>query len=169
MVRVAMNTSNFLGQTGLCKSSIAQSRMCCIALFSASGNPSVQKVPIPQASALKSKKHFAKMRSLHPSDAEHKGFGHSPTSILNLDFEIRFKNRKLVPSCTACDVDIPVNCCVRNFKSLQLCEDIVCAHAAGQQLFQHVLCFGFLCGFRCFGFSFDLFSFDSGDFLIDRF
>ena len=30
MVRVAMNTSNFLGQTSLCKSSIAQSRMCCI-------------------------------------------------------------------------------------------------------------------------------------------
>ena len=116
MVRVAMNTSNFLGQTGLCKSSIAQSRMCCIALFSASGNPSVQKVPITQASALKSKKHFAKMRSLHPSDAEHKGFGHSPTSILNLDFEIRFKNRKLVPSCTACDVDVSVNYCIRNFQ-----------------------------------------------------
>ena len=49
--------------------------------------PSVQKVPIPQASALRSKKHFAKIRSLHPPDAEHKGFGHSPTSILNLDFE----------------------------------------------------------------------------------
>ncbi len=32
------------------------------------------------------KKHFAKMRSLHPSDAERKGFGHSPTSILNLIF-----------------------------------------------------------------------------------
>ena len=111
-----MNTSNFLGQTGLYKSSIAQSRMCCIALFSASGNLFVQKVPIPQASALSSKKHFAKMRSLHPPDAEHKGFGHSPTSILNLDFEIRFKNRKLVPSCTACDVDVPVNCCVRNFQ-----------------------------------------------------
>ena len=47
----------------------------------------MQKVPIPQASALRSKKHFAKMRSLHPPDAEHKGFGHSPTSILNLDFE----------------------------------------------------------------------------------
>ncbi|WP_147349977.1 hypothetical protein [Faecalibacterium prausnitzii] len=87
MVRVAMNTSNFLGQTGLCKSSIAQSRMCCIALLSASGNLSVQKVPIPQASALRLKKHFAKMRSLHPPDTEHKGFGHSPTSILNLDFE----------------------------------------------------------------------------------
>jgi len=82
-----MNTSNFLGQTGLCKSSIAQSRMCCIALFSASGNPSVQKVPIPQASALRLKKHFAKMCSLHPPDVEHKGFGHSPTSVLNLDFE----------------------------------------------------------------------------------
>ena len=116
MVRVAMNTSSFLEQTGLCKSSIAQFRMCCIARFSASGNPSVQKVPIPQASALKSKKHFAKMRSLHPSDAEHKGFGHSPTSILNLDFEIRFKNRKLVPSCTACDVDVSVNYCIRNFQ-----------------------------------------------------
>ena len=115
------------------------------------------------------KKHFAKMRSLHPSDAERKGFGHSPTSILNLDFEIRFKNRKLVPSCTACDVDVSVNCCVRNFKSLQLCEDIVCAHAACQQLFQHVLCFSFLCGLRCFGFSLDLFGFDSGDFLVDRF
>ena len=87
MVRVAMNTSNFLGQTDLCKSSIAQSRMRCVARFSASGNLSVQKVPIPQASALRSKKHFAKMRSLHPPDAEHKGFGHSPTSILNLDFE----------------------------------------------------------------------------------
>ena len=87
MVRVAMNTSNFLGQTGLCKSSIAQSRMCSIARFSASGNSSVQKVPIPQASALRLKKRFAKMRSLHPPDAEHKGFGHSPTSILNLDFE----------------------------------------------------------------------------------
>ena len=116
MVRVAMNTSNFLGQTGLYKSSIAQFRMCCIALFSASRNPSVQKVPIPQVSALRSKKHFAKMRSLHPSDAEHKGFGHSPTSILNLDLKIRFKNRKLVPSCTACDVDVPVNYCVRNFQ-----------------------------------------------------
>ena len=102
MVRVAMNTSNSLRQTGLCKLSIAQSRMCCIALFSASENPSVQKVPIPQASALRSKKHFAKMCSLHPPDAEHKGFGHSPTSILNLDFEIRFENRKLVPSCIAC-------------------------------------------------------------------
>ena len=30
-----MNTSNFLGQTGLYKLSIAQSGMCCIALFSA--------------------------------------------------------------------------------------------------------------------------------------
>lgn len=27
------------------------------------------------------------MRSLHPPDAEHKGVGHSPTSVLNLDFE----------------------------------------------------------------------------------
>lgn len=107
MVRVAMNTSNSLRQTGLCKLSIAQSRMCCIALFSASGNPSVQKVPIPQASALRSKKHFAKMCSPHPPDAEHKGFGHSPTSGLNLDFEIRFKNRKLVPSCTACYRNLP--------------------------------------------------------------
>ena len=55
------------------------------------------------------------------------------------------------------------------FKSLQLCEDIVCAHAARQQFFQHILGFSFLCGFRCFSFSFDLFSFDSGDFLVDRF
>ena len=55
------------------------------------------------------------------------------------------------------------------FRSLQLCEDIVCAHTTGQQLFQHVLCFGFLCRFRYFGFSFDLFSLDSGDFLVDRF
>ena len=47
----------------------------------------MQKVPIPQASALRLKKHFAKMCSLHPPDAEHKGFGHSPTSVLNLDFE----------------------------------------------------------------------------------
>lgn len=44
----------------VCKSSIAQSRMCCIALFSASGNPSVQKVPIPQASALRLKSIFQK-------------------------------------------------------------------------------------------------------------
>ena len=55
------------------------------------------------------------------------------------------------------------------FRSLQLFEDLVCAHAACQQLFQYVLCFGFLCGFRCFGFSFDLLSFDSSDFLVDRF
>ena len=69
----------------------------------------------------------------------------------------------------ACDVDVPINYCVRNFKSFQLCEDIVCAHTTGQQLFQHVLCFGFLCRFCCFGFSFDLFDFDSGDFLVDSF
>ena len=75
MVRVAMNTSNFLGQTGLCKSSIAQSRMRCIALFSASGNLSVQKVPIPQASALRLKKHFAKMRSLHRMMQNARGLG----------------------------------------------------------------------------------------------
>ena len=37
------------------------------------------------------KKHFAKMRSLHPSDAERKGFGHSPTSILNLIFRNRIQ------------------------------------------------------------------------------
>ena len=55
------------------------------------------------------------------------------------------------------------------FKSLQLCKDIVCAHAAGKQLFQHIRCFSFLCGFRCVGFSLDLFSFDSGDFLVDGF
>ena len=95
MVRVAMNTSDFLRQTGLCKSSIAQSRICCIALFSASGNPSVQKVPIPQASALRSKKRFAKMCSPHPPDAEHKGFGHSPTSILNLIFRNRIQKSQV--------------------------------------------------------------------------
>lgn len=27
------------------------------------------------------------MCSPHPPDAEHKGFGHSPASVLNLDFE----------------------------------------------------------------------------------
>ena len=31
------------------------------------------------------------MRSLHPSDAERKGFGHSPTSILNLIFRNRIQ------------------------------------------------------------------------------
>ena len=65
----------------------------------------------------------------------------------------------MFPSTTASEI----------FRSLQLCEDIVCTHAAGQQFFQHVLCFGFLCGFRCFGFSLDLFGFNSGDFLVDRF
>ena len=93
------------------------------------------------------------MRSLHPADAVHKGFGTIPTSILQR------KNGVCIYERPACDIDV----------SLQLCEDIVCAHAACQQLFQHVLCFGFLCRFRCFGFSFDLFSLDSGDFLVDRF
>jgi hypothetical protein len=51
----------------------------------------------------------------------------------------------------------------------QLCEDLICRHTGCQQLLQHILSFGFLCGFRCFGFGFDLFSFNSGDFLIDRF
>ena len=111
-----MNTSNSLKQTGLCKLSIAQFWMCCIALFLLPGIHLCKKVPTPQASALRLKKHFAKMRSLHPPDAEHKGIGYSPTSILNLDLKIRFKNRKLVPSCTACDVDVPVNYCVRNFQ-----------------------------------------------------
>ena len=37
------------------------------------------------------KKHFSKMCSLHPLDAEHKGFGHSPTSILNLIFRNRIQ------------------------------------------------------------------------------
>ena len=35
--------------------------------------------------------HFSKMCSLHPLDAEHKGFGHSPTSILNLIFRNRIQ------------------------------------------------------------------------------
>ena len=36
-------------------------------------------------------KRSAGMRSLHPSDAERKGFGHSPTSILNLIFRNRIQ------------------------------------------------------------------------------
>ena len=75
----------------------------------------------------------------------------------------------MVPSCTACDVDFPSTTASKIFKSLQLCKDLVCAHAACQQLFQHLLRFSFLCGFRCFGFSLDPFGFDSGDFLVDRF
>ena len=51
----------------------------------------------------------------------------------------------------------------------QLFEDLICRHTGCQQLLQHALCFGFLRRFRCLGFSFDLFSLDSGDFLIDRF
>ena len=51
----------------------------------------------------------------------------------------------------------------------QLCEDLICRHTGCQQLFQHSLSFGFLCRFRCFGFSLDPFGFDFGDFLIDRF
>ena len=60
------------------------------------------------------------MRNLHPADAVHKGFGTIPTSILQR------KNGVCIYERPACDVDIPVNYCVRNFKSLQLCEDIVC-------------------------------------------
>ena len=36
-----------------------------------------------------------KILSMHPPDAEHKGFGHSPTSILNLIFRNRIQ--KVVP------------------------------------------------------------------------
>ena len=38
-------------------------------------------------STLYKQKRFEKTRSLHRHDAEQTGFGHSPTSILNLDFE----------------------------------------------------------------------------------
>lgn len=50
------------------------------------------------------------MRSLHPADAVHKGFGTIPTSILQR------KNGVCIYGRPACDVDIPVNCCVRNFQ-----------------------------------------------------
>ena len=50
------------------------------------------------------------MRSLHPADAVHKGFGTIPTSILQR------KNGVCIYERPACDVDVPVNCCVRNFQ-----------------------------------------------------
>ena len=50
------------------------------------------------------------MRSLHPADAVHKGFGTIPTSILQR------KNGVCIYERPACDVDIPVNYCVRNFQ-----------------------------------------------------
>ena len=102
MVRVAMNTSNFLGQTSLCKSSIAQSRMCCIALFSASGNPSVQKVPIPQASALRLKSIFQKCAACIHRMQNTRGLGTAQQAFWIWFLEIGFKNCKLVPACTAC-------------------------------------------------------------------
>ena len=102
MVRVAMNTSNFLGQTGLCKSSIAQFRMCCIALLSASGNPSVQKVPIPQASALRLKSIFQKCAACIHWMQNTRGLGTAQQAFWIWFLEIRFKNCKLVPACTAC-------------------------------------------------------------------
>lgn len=56
------------------------------------------------------------MCSLHPLDAEHKGFGHSPTSILNLILEIGFKNCKLVPACTACHNNASFLSAICNFQ-----------------------------------------------------
>ena len=50
------------------------------------------------------------MCSLHPADAAYKGFGTIPTSILQR------KNGVCIYGRPACDVDIPVNCCVRNFQ-----------------------------------------------------
>ena len=50
------------------------------------------------------------MRSLHPADAVHKGFGTIPTSILQR------KNGVCIYERPACDIDVPVNCCVRNFQ-----------------------------------------------------
>ena len=106
MVRVAMNTSNFLGQTSLCKSSIAQSRMCCIALFSASGNPSVQKVPIPQASALRLKSIFQKCAACIHRMQNTRGLGTAQQAFWIWFLEIGFKNCKLVPACTACRYNV---------------------------------------------------------------
>ena len=114
MVRVAMNTSNFLGQTSLCKSSIAQSRMCCIALFSASGNPSVQKVPIPQASALRLKSILQKCAACIHRMQNTRGLGTAQQAFWIWFLEIRFKNCKLVPACTAC----------RNYASF--CYEVKC-------------------------------------------
>ena len=50
----------------------------------------MQKVPIPQGIGTQIKKHFSKMCSLHPLDAEHKGLG-TATSILNLIFRNRIQ------------------------------------------------------------------------------
>ena len=50
------------------------------------------------------------MRGLHPADAVHKGFGTIPTSILQR------KNGVCIYERPACDVDIPVNYCARNFQ-----------------------------------------------------
>ena len=50
------------------------------------------------------------MCSLHPADAVHKGFGTIPTSILQR------KNGVCIYERPACDVDIPVNYCVRIFQ-----------------------------------------------------
>ena len=50
------------------------------------------------------------MRGLHPADAVHKGFGTIPTSILQR------KNCVCIYERPACDVDIPVNYCARNFQ-----------------------------------------------------
>ena len=69
------------------------------------------------------------MCSLHPLDAEHKGFGHSPTSILNLILEIGFKNRAVVPRRTACS----------NNASFQSAYEPICA-AILYMSFHNVFC-----------------------------
>ena len=50
------------------------------------------------------------MRSLHPADAVHKGFGTIPTSILQR------KNGVCIYERPACNVAVPINYCVRNFQ-----------------------------------------------------
>ena len=50
------------------------------------------------------------MCSLHQADAVRKGFGTIPTSILQR------KNGVCIDKSPACDVDIPVNYCARNFQ-----------------------------------------------------
>ena len=50
------------------------------------------------------------MRSLHPANAVHKGFGTIPTSILQRKNGVCIYER---PACVSC---VPVNLCVRNFQ-----------------------------------------------------
>ena len=111
-----MNTSNFLGQTSLCKSSIAQSRMCCIALFSASGNPSVQKVPTPQASALRLKSILQKCAACIRRMQNARGLGTAQQAFWIWFLEIGFKNCKLVPACPACHNNASFLSAICNFQ-----------------------------------------------------